>query len=145
MVLTSGKSLKQFFMNGRSFTNIFRIKLLSLSIFHSYSIPYLPHNDIALVRVDKSFEFSKNIQPIKFSKMEIPDDAILTVTGFEQTTTTNTEIFDALQSTAVKRINMKECNPPTDPLVFGDGHLCTLSEISAQKVCFGNRWGRQRN
>ena len=120
----------------------FCIQLLSLSIFYSYSIPYLPHNDIALVRVDKNFEFSNKIQPINFSKMEIPENALLTVTGFGRTTTTNKEISDTLLTTDVKRISLKECNPPTDPLVFGEGHLCTLSEASAPKVCFGDRCGK---
>jgi hypothetical protein len=104
----------------------------------SYSIPYLPHNDIALVRVDKPFEFNKKVQPINFSRNEIPEDAILTLTGFGQTGT-DSEISDILRTVDVKRISLNKCNAPMNPLVFGEGHLCTYNEFAAQGVCFGDR------
>jgi hypothetical protein len=112
---------------------------LVISVFYySYSIPYLPHNDIALVRVDKPFEFNKKVQPINFSRNEIPEDAILTLTGFGPTGT-DSEISDVLQTVDVKRISLNECNAPMNPLLFGEGHLCTNNEFAVQGICFGDR------
>lgn len=107
----------------------------------SYSIPYLPHNDIALVHVARNFEFSEKVQPIAFSKSEIPEDAILALTGFGQSKNSNS---DVLQTINLRRISLKQCNPPTDPLALGESHLCTFNEHADQGICHGDRWERKK-
>lgn len=122
--------------NLKNGTNFHQVE--EVIIHNRYSIPYLPHNDIALARVDKKFEFSPKVQPISFSKNEVPENAVLTLTGFGQTGN-DKEVSDILQTIDVERISIEECNLPTDPLVFGEGHLCTFNEFAEQGVCYGDR------
>jgi hypothetical protein len=98
----------------------------------------LPHNDIALVQVNRKFEYSKKVQQINFSKNEIPEDAILTLTGYGATGTDRDD-YGILRTVNLKRISLKECNKPKNPLLFGDGHLCTFNDLAEQGICYGDR------
>lgn len=39
-------------------------------------------NDIAVIRTKETIEFTKNVQPIKYSKTETPDGALAQLTGW---------------------------------------------------------------
>jgi Trypsin len=105
---------------------------------YSYNIPSVPHNDLGIVRVDRMFEFSKKVQPIKLFKTEVPEGELLRFTGFGQQSTKG-NLSNILRFVDLKQISLEECNNKTDSKVFGAGHLCTFNDFAVQGICHGDK------
>ncbi|XP_058121489.1 chymotrypsin-2-like [Anopheles ziemanni] len=98
------------------------------------------HNDVALVKVTKAFEFNEFVQPIEYSEHELPDDATVTLTGWGRLSAWG-PLPNKLQTIDLKYVNYKECkrlHGNSDDVDVG--HVCTFTK-AGEGACNGDSGG----
>lgn len=104
-----------------------------------YSIPAF-HNDIALVKLKSTLQYSDLVQPIVYSERELPENATLRLTGWGRLSTIGS-IPNNLQTIDLKYVPYEECkrlhnNSPNVDI----GHVCTLTK-KGEGACNGDSGG----
>ncbi|XP_058831524.1 chymotrypsin-2-like isoform X2 [Topomyia yanbarensis] len=107
-------------------------------IVHSrYNIPKF-HNDIALVKLATTLQYSDNIKAIPYSKKDLMENAVVTLTGWGRTST-NGQIPTKLQTIDLRYVDYQECRRQHGNAV-GIGHVCTFTQ-AGEGSCNGDSGG----
>ncbi|XP_021698904.1 chymotrypsin-2 [Aedes aegypti] len=129
-VLVGTNSLKE---GGRKY------KASKFIVHNRYNNPQF-HNDIALVKLAKKLEFSDGVKSIEYSNEPVPENAILTLTGWGLTST-NGRIPTKLQTIDLKYISNEECKQlHGGGSEVSIGHICTLTK-TGEGACNGDSGG----
>ncbi|XP_058121727.1 chymotrypsin-1-like [Anopheles ziemanni] len=97
------------------------------------------HNDVALVKLKKAFEFNEFVQPIEYSEHELPDDATVTLTGWGLLTAWGQQP-NKLQTIDLKYVNYEECKLYNNSGDVDIGHVCTFTKLG-EGTCSGDSGG----
>ncbi|XP_035918056.1 chymotrypsin-2-like [Anopheles stephensi] len=104
-----------------------------------YSIPAF-HNDIALVKLKSTLQYSDLVQPIVYWEREVPENATLRLTGWGRLSAIGS-IPDNLQTIDLKYVPYEECKRLHDNSPNVDiGHVCTLTK-KGEGACNGDSGG----
>lgn len=110
-------------------------------IVHSRYFKPKYHNDIGIVRLEKKVELNDRVQLIGFSKMEVPENSTLTLTGFGKLGANKTS-SNRLQKINLNVLANDKCNKSyseytTESIAIGSGHVCTLNK-ELEGACMGD-------
>jgi trypsin len=96
------------------------------------------HNDIGLIKLKKAIEFNeKTIRAIDFEWREVPDSAVIRLTGWGRTSAGG-PIPDHLQEINLNHISYENCKQRFNGDENVDyGHLCTFNKIG-ESACNGD-------
>jgi trypsin len=95
------------------------------------------HNDIGLIRLKESVQFSDSVREIEYEWREVPENVSIRLTGWGRTSTIGA-IPDKLQEIELKHIGYEECKERhgnDEGLDYG--HLCTFNKIG-EAACNGD-------
>ncbi|XP_037032972.1 chymotrypsin-2-like isoform X5 [Bradysia coprophila] len=84
-------------------------------------------NDIALVKLTVPIQFNENVRPIELDDREVPDGAVVQLTGWGKMETRGAT--DNIQSVDVTVLAFDECKKTVAGDVLIDGHMCTKGVI----------------
>lgn len=82
--------------------------------------------DIAVIEVSKTIEFNKKVQPIEYSREEIPHGAISSLSGWGRTSTSG-PIPQMLQAINLTIVSTEKCRELLGSVVH-DSHICTYTK-----------------
>ncbi|XP_055321368.1 chymotrypsin-1-like [Sitodiplosis mosellana] len=96
--------------------------------------------DIAVVRVQGSITFSDKVKTIEYSSEEVPDGAVLQLTGWGtlQVGGASPQLLQIIKLNAVQTERCKEIYGSSAPV--HDSHICTLTKVG-EGACHGDSGG----
>ncbi|XP_055321233.1 transmembrane protease serine 9-like [Sitodiplosis mosellana] len=97
-------------------------------------------NDIAVIRVQGSITFSDRIQAIEYSSEEVPDGAVLQLTGWGslQVGGATPQLLQIIKLNAVQTKRCRAIHGPSAPV--HNSHICTLTK-AGEGACHGDSGG----
>ncbi|XP_055321372.1 chymotrypsin-1-like [Sitodiplosis mosellana] len=96
-------------------------------------------NDIAVIRVQRSITFSDKIQAIEYSPEEVPDEAVLQLTGWGRLRAGGA-VPQLLQIIQLNAVQTERCREIYGGNNVHDSHICTLAKIG-EGACNGDSGG----
>jgi trypsin len=110
-------------------------------IVHSRFFKPKYHNDIGIIRLEKEIKLNDGVKLISFTKMEIPENSTLALTGFGKLGANKTSSLK-LQTINLKVFASDKCNKSyseytTESIMIGSGHVCTLNK-ELEGACMGD-------
>lgn len=108
--------------------------------YHSrYNRPQF-HNDVGLVRLEKSVTFSKLVQSVPYSEKEVPANVTVRLTGWGRTSSGG-PVPTLLQTINLVTLSNADCKAKSsNPGNVDVGHVCTLTK-TGEGACNGDSGG----
>lgn len=97
-------------------------------------------NDIALVKVKGTIEYSEKVQPIKLSQKEVEDGAEVQLTGWGDTSGVGSSYPDELKIIRLTAVSTEKCRKVFDNRDIHKSHLCTFTK-AGEGACFADSGG----
>jgi len=96
-------------------------------------------NDIAVIRVQGSITFNDKVQPIEYSSEEVPDGAVLQLTGWGRLRAGGA-LPQLLQTIQLNAVQTQRCKQIYGGSNVHDSHICTFTKVG-EGACNGDSGG----